>query len=343
MKAVVLAGGFSTRLRPLTNYIPKPLVPVVNKPIIEHVVERLREANVREIIFTLHYRAKEIMDYFGDGTKYGIIPEYRVEDKPLGTAGSVKNVEDLLDEVFIVVSGDVLFDFDLTEAIKNHTKKGNVATIVLSEVENVQHFGVAELNSDNRIVGFVEKPNPSRVKSRMVNTGIYVFNRNVLDLVKNNTKTDFSLDVFPKLVRQGQLYGFNPKGFWYDVGTFQGLLKAQREVLSGRTRIKPPGRRLTEGVYIQGEAEVDDVERLSGPALIGDGSKVEAGVVIKYSSIGKNTRLEAGSALIESIAMDECRVGFNSILAGVILGRRCSVSPNKSIIGPIGFGYGANI
>ncbi|MEM3794492.1 MAG: nucleotidyltransferase family protein, partial [Thermoprotei archaeon] len=144
MKAVVLAGGFSTRLRPLTNYIPKPLVPVVNKPIIEHVVERLREANVREIIFTLHYRAKEIMDYFGDGTKYGIIPEYRVEDKPLGTAGSVKNVEDLLDEVFIVVSGDVLFDFDLTEAIKNHTKKGNVATIVLSEVENVQHFGVAE-------------------------------------------------------------------------------------------------------------------------------------------------------------------------------------------------------
>ncbi len=343
LKAVILAGGFSTRLRPVTNYIPKPLVPVVNKPIIEHVVERLKEANIREIVFTLYYRAQEIIDYFGDGSRHGINPEYRVEEKPLGTAGSVKNVEDLLDDVFLVVSGDVLFDFDLNSALKNHIGNDNAATIVLNQVENVQHFGVAELDHDNRIVGFVEKPNPARVKSRLVNTGIYILNKSVLNLVERNTKTDFSLDVFPKLVEKGQLYGFVPSGFWYDVGTFQGLIKAQREVLSGRTRIKIPGKRLEEGVYIQGEVEIEDLERLSGPTLIGEGSKVRAGVVAKYSSIGKHAKLEERSSLVESVVMDDCLVGVESVLAGVVLGRRCVVSPHKSLLGPVGFGDDSHI
>lgn len=343
MKAVVLAGGFSTRLRPLTNFIPKPLVPVVNKPIIEHVVERVREAGIREVVFTLHYRAKEIMEFLGDGRRHGINPTYMVEKKPLGTAGSVKNVEHLLGEDFLVVSGDILFDFDLKAVIREHERRGRRATIVLSEVEDVSHFGVAELDSEGRVVGFLEKPNPAKVKSRLVNAGIYVLNKKVLELVERGSKVDFSLDVFPRLVELGELYGFTPEGFWYDVGTFQGLLKAQHEVLAGRTRIKIPGRSISEGVYVQGEAYVDDVGGLSGPAVIGEGSKIGRGVVLKYCSVGAHVRLEPKSALVECVVMDDCFVGGGSVLAGVVLGRRCSVPPNKTVIGPVGFGDGSQL
>jgi mannose-1-phosphate guanylyltransferase/phosphomannomutase len=343
VKAVVLAGGFSTRLRPITNHIPKPLVPVVNKPIIDHVVDRLKEANVHDIIFTLYYRAQEIMDHFGDGSKHGVRPQYVVEGKPLGTAGSVKNVEHLLDDVFLVVSGDVLFDFNLKTVIEHHVGNGNMATIVLNRVEDVQQFGVAELNEDGRIVGFVEKPSPSRVTSRLVNTGIYVLNKEVLRLFEKGLKVDFSLDVFPKLVAGGKLYGYVPQGFWYDVGTFQGLLKAQREVLSGRTHIKIPGKSLADGIHVVGDAEIEDPDRLGGPAVIGQQSSVRRGVILRYASLGMNVRMHEGSSAVESVIMDGCEVGRESVLAGVVLGRGCHVEPRKSILGPVGFGDHAKI
>lgn len=343
MKAVVLAGGFSTRLRPITNHIPKPLVPVVNKPIIEHVVERIVEAGITEVVFTLHYMSQEIVNHFGDGRKHGISPIYMVEESPLGTAGSVKNVEHLLDEDFVVVSGDVLFDFDLRAAIRTHMERGHRATIVLSEVENVEHFGVAELNSDGRVVGFVEKPDPSKVKSRLVNAGIYVLNRSVLGLVEKGVPTDFSRDVFPKLVASGELYGFRPKGFWYDIGTFSGLLRAQHEVLAGRTRIRVAGKQVAEGIYVQGEAELRDLGGLVGPAVIGAGSSVGEKAVLRYSSVGANVRVGSGCVLEDTIVLEESLVGDLSALRGVVLGRRCSVSPKKEVVGPAGFGDGSQL
>lgn len=343
MKAVVLAGGFSTRLRPLTNFIPKPLVPVVNKPIIEHVVDRLVEADVRDVVFTLHYRAQEIIDHFGDGGRHGIKPTYIVEGEPLGTAGSVKNVEHLLDEDFLVVSGDILFDFDLRAVIKNHFERGSRATIVLSRVDSVEQFGVAELDSDGRVVGFVEKPDPAKVKSRLVNAGIYVLNKSVLKLVEKGVMTDFSLNVFPKLVRSGELYGYSPEGFWYDVGTFQGLLKAQHETLAGRTKIKIPGKRVVEGIYVQGDVDLSDPEKLVGPAVIGGGSKVGDGVTLRYASVGPRVTLGVKSTLVDSMVMEGCLVGGGCVLTNVVLGRRCTVSPNKTISGPVGFGDGAQL
>jgi mannose-1-phosphate guanylyltransferase/phosphomannomutase len=343
MQAVMLAGGQSTRLRPITNHMPKLLVPVVNKPIAEHVIEKIRESGLTQCIFTLHYMADQIIRYFGDGSKFNLKIVYKKEEKPLGTAGSVKNVEEYLDDVFIVTSGDILFDYNLKQVIDFHLKMGRKATIVLSEVEDVSHFGVVETDSKGKIVRFIEKPNPSKVKSRLVNAGLYVLNRSVLELIEKNKKTDFSLDVFPKLVQEGELYGFPVNGFWYDVGTFNGLLKAQRDVLNGKTKIQIPGKKVSNSVYVGKDVIIEELDKISGPAVIGDNSKIGSETTIKYATIGRDCVIGSKAAVIESVLMNEVNVGMHSVLAGVVLGNKCRVSEAKSVIGPVGYAEGSLI
>ena len=200
MKAVVMAGGEGSRLRPLTSGVPKPLVPVVGKPVMEHILRLLRKHGITDVVVTLQYLGSAIRDYFGDGSDFGVDITYVVEDAPLGTAGSVKNAQEYLTEPFIVISGDALTDIDLGAVMQYHREKGASATIVLTSVANPLEFGVVITNPDGTIKRFLEKPSWGEVFSDQVNTGIYVIEPEVLDLLSPGAVVDWSGDVFPKML-----------------------------------------------------------------------------------------------------------------------------------------------
>ena len=229
MKAVVMAGGEGTRLRPLTSHRPKPLAPVLNKPIMEHIIVLLKEHGITEIVVTLHYLADEIEGYFGDGSDWGVKLYSSVEDTPLGTAGSVKQAEEhLRDDSFVIVSGDALTDIDLTQAIEFHRKKGSMATIVLSHVPNPLEFGVVITDDDGRIRRFLEKPSWGEVFSDTVNTGMYILEPSVFDYMEPGRSYDWSQDIFPQMLREEKpLFGYVMSDYWCDVGNLNQYREAQ--------------------------------------------------------------------------------------------------------------------
>jgi mannose-1-phosphate guanylyltransferase/phosphomannomutase len=337
IKAVILAGGQSTRLRPITNTRPKMLVPVVNKPIIDYVVERVEQSGIKECVFTLYYKSDMLIEHLSKSLPKNMRACYVREARPLGTAGSVKNVEDLLKDVFLVVSGDILFDYDLKTVIKSHIENEREATIVLTQVEDVTGLGIANLNSEYKITSFVEKPDPLKVKSRLVNTGIYVLNKSVLSLIEKGKKTDFSMDVFPKLVKQNKLFGFPLKGFWSDIGTFKGLLKAQSEVLNGKTKIAINAPKIAEGIYVEKGAQVDDLEHLVGPALIASESRVNEGVALRSSVLGRGCEIKRNCTIIHSLLMESTTVEEESELVGIVTGVGSRITRQKRLFGPTGY------
>lgn len=229
MKAIILAGGKGERLKPLTNKMPKPMVPLIGKPIIEYIIMWLKSYGINEIALTLGYRAQDITDYFGDGRRFGVKLHHYIEDMPLGTAGSVKNAEDFLDEDFLVLSGDAFSDLNLDEFIVFHRDMGGIGTIAVKNVENPKGFGIVDIDGENKIVDFIEKPeNPVK---NTVNIGIYAFNKSILKYIPNCCY-DFARNLFPRLIEGAknsiekggdknkfQLYAYNTKSYWSDIGT----------------------------------------------------------------------------------------------------------------------------
>ena len=236
MKAVVMAGGSGSRLRPLTVGRPKPMVPLVNKPVLAHILDLLKYHNFSEVVITVQYLADYIEDYFGDGSSLGLTIHYSVEEGPLGTAGSVKNAQAYLDETFMVISGDALTDIDLSGVLRFHQEKGALATITLKSVANPLEYGIVVTDTDGRITQFLEKPSWSQVISDTVNTGIYVLEPEVLDLLEPNQAYDFSRDVFPLLLSRGHTspYGYIAEGYWCDIGNIPAYMKATADILEGK-------------------------------------------------------------------------------------------------------------
>jgi len=228
MRAVLMAGGSGTRLRPLTCDLPKPMVPILNRPIAEHIINLLKRHNITEIIATLHYLPDALRDYFQDGSGFGVQMNYAVEDEqPLGTAGCVKNIEELLDDTFLVISGDSITDFDLSAAIAFHRDKGSRATLILTRVPNPMEFGVVITDENQKISRFLEKPSTSEIFSDTVNTGTYILEPEVLEYLPANEESDFSKDLFPLLLeRQEPMYGYIAEGYWCDVGHLDAYRQA---------------------------------------------------------------------------------------------------------------------
>jgi mannose-1-phosphate guanylyltransferase / phosphomannomutase len=220
MKAVVMAGGEGSRLRPLTIRRPKPMVPIAGKPVMEHILNLLKRHGITEVVVTVQYLASNIEDYFGNGSQLGMHITYSREDVPLGTAGSVKNAEDQLTEPFLVISGDALTDYDLTDIIAYHNEKKSLATLLLAHVHNPLEYGVIITNEDGHITQFLEKPSWGEVFSDTINTGIYVLDPKIFTYFEANKQFDFSQELFPMMLKQGDpIYGYvAPKGYWCDVG-----------------------------------------------------------------------------------------------------------------------------
>ena len=271
MKAVVMAGGEGTRLRPLTSNQPKPMVPIVGKPCMEHILELLRAHGFEDVIVTVAFLPQAIRSYFGDGASLGLNIQYSVEESPLGTAGSVRLASDALDDTFLVISGDALCDIDLKKIVEQHQEKGAAVTIGLKSVENPLEFGIVVTDEDGKVERFLEKPSWGQVFSDTINTGIYVLEPEVLKHVPTDRPYDFAKELFPLLLEMGRpIYGYVCEGYWQDIGNLDQYRQANFDALDERVRLNVPGLKIRGDVWIGEGVEIDDVEGVEGPAFIGN-------------------------------------------------------------------------
>jgi mannose-1-phosphate guanylyltransferase / phosphomannomutase len=337
VKAVIMAGGEGSRLRPLTSNAPKPMLPVANVPMMEHVIALLRRHGFDEIVVTVAFLANAIKTYFGDGSEFGVTLHYAHEAVPLGTAGSVANAKELLDERFLVISGDVITDIDLGAIVRFHDERresrGAIVTIALTHVENPLDFGIVITREDGTIERFLEKPTWGQVFSDTINTGIYVLEPEIFDFIPGGRSVDFSNEVFPKLLADGRpIFGAIAEGYWEDVGTLEAYLSAHQDTLDGRVDVRIPGFRVNNGVWLGEGAEVSPDAVITGPAVIGAGCKIEAGTTLgEYTVLGSNVRLREDVQIERSVLYDNVYVGGRGRIRGAIIGRGGSVRSNVRI------------
>ena len=333
MKAVVMAGGEGSRLRPLTINRPKPMVPLVNKPVMLHILDLLKRHGITEVVVTLQYMADRVQDYFGDGSAMGLDMQYSIEEVPLGTAGSVKNAQAHLDETFLVISGDALTDFNLDAVIEYHKAQKAKATLTLYRVPNPLEYGVVITDDDGRIREFQEKPSWGEVISDTVNTGIYVLEPDVLDYFEEGQAFDFSKDLFPVLLGKGdRLCGYVSEGYWCDVGTIQEYMRASNDLLEGRVKVEPIGEERSGSVWCGEKVEIAPDAQLYGPVYLGDGVKIKGGVLIQGPSVIRNYTVVDNRAHIDrSIVWRNSYVGEGVELRGAIIGRQCRIK-SKAVI-----------
>ena len=334
MKAVVMAGGEGTRLRPLTSSRPKPLVPILNKPCMQHTIELLKRYGITDIVVTLYYLADEIEGYFGDGSELGVNLIYTVEDTPLGTAGSVKKAEEYLkDDTFIIVSGDALTDLDVEKALAFHKEKGSVATLVLQHVDNPLEFGVVITDDNGRIRRFLEKPSWGEVFSDTVNTGMYILEPSIFEYMQHDKNYDWSQDIFPQILAEEKpMFGYVLGEYWTDVGSLQQYRQAQYEMLGGMTKLPIEGRREGGDIWIGTGTEIDPNARIIGPVCIGKNCRIKANTHIGPDTvIGDNCLIEEGATLQRAIVWDSNYIGARSRLTGCTVCFRCTIKEDVDI------------
>ena len=328
MKAVVMAGGEGSRLRPVTANRPKPLVPICNQPIMEHIITLLKRHGFNEVVATLYYLSEEIQGYFGDGTDFGVKMHYSIETTPLGTAGSVKKAEHhLKDETFVIVSGDALTDCDLTKAIAFHKEKKSLATLILYRVQSPLEFGVVITDDDGRIVRFLEKPSWSEVFSDTVNTGMYILEPEIFDTMDPNKPYDWSSDIFPQLLAERKpIYGYVMDEYWADVGSLSQYREAQEHMLSGKVNLPVQGEPIGNGVSIGPNCVVDETAKLVPPICLGRNCKVKRGATIgPFTVIGDNAFVEEDANIERSVIWDSAYIGPNVGIHSAIVCSRATI------------------
>lgn len=343
MLAVLMAGGSGTRLRPLTCDLPKPMVPILNKPIAEHIINLLRHHHISRVIATLHYLPDVMKDYFQNGSDFDVEIIYSVEeDQPLGTAGCVKNVAKLLNETFLVISGDSITDFDLQAAIDFHYQKQAKATIVLTRVPNPMEFGVVITDKEYRIRRFLEKPSSSEIFSDTVNTGIYILEPEVLDYLPENEECDFSQDLFPLLLERGEpMYGYIAEGYWCDVGHLDAYREAQYDALYGKVKLQFAYEARSREVWIGQNTYIDPSVKIEAPVVIGSNCRIGPRTTIEAgTAIGDNVTIGADAELKRPIIWNGAVIGDDAHLSACVIARGARVERRAhvlegAVVGPL--------
>jgi mannose-1-phosphate guanylyltransferase/phosphomannomutase len=333
MKAVVMAGGEGTRLRPLTSNQPKPMVPIVGKPCMEHILDLLREHDFDDVIVTLAFMPQAIRGYFGDGEAYGVSIRYSVEESPAGTAGSVKLAEEALDETFLVISGDALCDIDLGALVRFHQEREALVTIGLKSVPNPLEFGIVVTDEEGRIERFLEKPSWGQVFTDTINTGIYVLEPEVLRHVPVDTPHDFSKELFPLLLEMGRpLYGYVCDGYWQDIGNLDQYRQANFDALDERVRLSIPGIRLRGNLWVGEGVDLDDLEAVQAPAFVGNYCRIAPRASVgPYSVLMPSVTLGDHARVARSVVDASTSVGRSAVVEGAIVGRACDIRPHARL------------
>ncbi|MHB1131317.1 MAG: sugar phosphate nucleotidyltransferase [Chloroflexota bacterium] len=351
MKAVILVGGEGTRLRPLTVNAPKPMIPVLNRPFLEHVLDYLRGHGIDDVVLSMGYRSDVITKHFGDGRDFGVNLVYVHEDTPLGTAGAVKNAEQYLDGTCFVFNGDILTSLDLGAMLEYHRKRQARVTISLTPVEDPTAYGLVELDDERRVLRFIEKPTWDRVTTNLINAGTYIVEPEVFRYVPPHQYYMFEHGLFPVLLQTGDaMYGYPSSDYWIDIGTPAKYLGLHRDLLTGRANATLPGRKLREGIWVDDGCQIDPTARLvspvvlgrnvvvgpnatlTGPVVMGSGSRVGRDSVIEDAVIWSD------SVIGNSVTMKTCVVGSGSrigdhcwITNGAILGDNCIIGANNKL------------
>jgi mannose-1-phosphate guanylyltransferase/phosphomannomutase len=335
MRAVLMAGGSGTRLRPLTCDLPKPMVPILNRPIAEHIINLLKRHHITEVVATLHYLPDVLRDYFQDGSDFGVQMTYAVEeDQPLGTAGCVKNIAELLDETFLVISGDSVTDFDLTAAIEFHKQNKSKATLILTRVPNPIEFGVVITDEQDRIRRFLEKPSTSEIFSDTVNTGIYILEPEVLEYLPCNIECDFSKDLFPLLLEKDEpMYGYVAEGYWCDVGHLDAYREAQYDGLENKVKLDFAYKELSNRLWVGQNTYIDPTAQIEAPAVIGDNCRIGARVQIEAGTvIGDNVTIGADANLKRPIVWNGAIIGEEAHLSACVISRGTRVDRRAHVL-----------
>ncbi|MBB5021260.1 sugar phosphate nucleotidyltransferase [Desulfurispira natronophila] len=334
MKAVIMAGGFGTRIQPLTNSLPKPMIPVAGRPMMEHIVARLARSGTTDIVVLLYYMPEVVQNYFGDGSDFGVRITYAIPDGDLGTAGAVKFAEAWLDETFIVISGDLVTDFDIETILRAHRQSREMVTITLTSVPNPLQFGVVVTDRNNRIVKFLEKPGWGEVFSDTINTGIYVLEPEVFQHIPENTNFDFSKDLFPLLMkRQISIYGFNSFGYWRDVGNPDSYRECLQEFFAGDYTLDIPleaHQTPSATIWAHPTAQYHAI-LYEGKVCIGEGTVVGSQAKLTNCIIGDHCVIESGAELEDCIVWNECHVSAGAQLHNVVLCDRVKVGRDVHI------------
>ncbi len=348
MKAVIMAGGFGTRLRPLTLGLPKPMVPMANRPMMEHIVKLLGKHGFDHILSLLYFQPEAITGYFGDGTDFGVKMEYLRAEDDYGTAGSVRNAGDFIgDERIIIISGDVLTDFDLSAVMRFHEERDSVATMVLTHMENPLQYGVVITDDNGRITRFLEKPTWGEVFSDKVNTGIYVLEPEVVNMIPYRKFYDFSKDLYPRLLKDdAPMYGYTADGYWRDVGNIHEYMQAHRDLLAGNVEIELSKNELQHQgatLWIGKNQDVDDRAKFEGVVILGDDVSIESNATLSNCTIGDNTRIGSDAVVKDSVVWDGVDVGPGTRLTdamvlsnatiggGTVLEKNAIISENSRV------------
>jgi mannose-1-phosphate guanylyltransferase / phosphomannomutase len=333
VKAVVMAGGEGTRLRPLTSNQPKPMVPIVGKPCMEHIVELLKEHGFDDIVVTLAFMPQAIRGYFGAGESQGVSIRYSVEESPMGTAGSVKLAEGVLDEPFLVISGDALCDIDLGALVGFHREKEALVTIGLKSVDNPLEFGIVVTDDDGRIERFLEKPSWGQVFTDTINTGIYVLDPEVLRHVPEGQPFDFSKELFPLLLEMGRpLYGYIADGYWQDIGNLDQFRQANFDALDEKVALNVAGIKLRGNVWVGEGVELADLESVEGPAFIGNYCRIAPQASVgPYSILSPSVTLREHARTTRSVVDSSTYLGRSALVEGAIVGKSCDVRPHARL------------
>ena len=328
MQALILAGGKGTRLRPLTVYTPKPIVPICNRPFLLYQIDTLKRAGVTDITLSLSYQPEKIEQQLGDGSNFGVNLKYTVEPQPMGTAGAYKFAEDLIREPTVVFNGDVLTDLDLKAVIRQHKERNAVATIVLTPVEDPSMYGVVETEDDGRVQRFLEKPKPEDTSCRNINAGTYVLEPKVLDLIPKGENYSFEYALFPKLLEKEEaFYAHIPaRTYWMDIGTPGRYLQAHHDLLANRvTRFHLKDRR---GNFDSAtHSAIDDL------SIISDDCTLKPGVEIINSVLGNGCYIEERAKIENSVIWGHTRVGTAAEIKGALIGRGCHIG-RSAFVGP---------
>ena len=333
MKAIIMAGGEGTRLRPLTCNIPKPMMPIMDKPIMEYAVELLKNVGIKDIGATLQYLPDEIINYFGDGRDFGVNISYFIEETPLGTAGSVKNAEAFLNDTFIVISGDALTDIDLSKAIAFHKRKGAVATLVLKEESVPLEFGVVVTDDEGGVTGFLEKPGWGEVFSDKINTGIYILEPEIFKYYKKNKKFDFSGDLFPLLLKEKvPVFGYVAEGYWCDIGNIDQYMKCHFDILKGIANMNINAEKYGEDIWVGKDCEISPKANILKPVYIGRSTKIyENAQIGPYTVLGENNIISKEATIKRSILFNNCYIGDKAQIRGAVLCRKVQIESKCSV------------
>jgi NDP-sugar pyrophosphorylase family protein len=322
VKAMILAAGVGSRLDPLTRNLPKPMVPIINRPVIEHIVEKLKKHGVTDIMVNLHYLGDVIQAHLGDGSRWGVNICYANEDRLWGDAGSVKRAEEFLQGgTFLVVGGDDISDIDLSRMLKYHREKKAVATLALSLVDDPSEYGIVLMNERGRITRFLEKPKGEVIFSNTANTGIYVFEPEVFDVIPRGVSYGFGHNVFPQLLEQKRpLFGYLTSSYWRDVGNLQVYRRTHYDALEGRVVLGMPLTQMRKYVWIGENVEIDPSAEIEAGAQVLEHSVIGEGCVVETGATVRETILWAGAVVMRGTHLERC-----------VVGHRCHVKSNAAV------------